>query len=414
MRKGTAPAEMVRTGKQPLLTSKQRQAMRAAYAVGAARRAAKLAWMKVMRKMDGETKRREDSPLSEHAATGVAASTAMKALVAALKTSQSHSSLLQEGTHAGSADGYTSVREELRLPREQRKPQQQPVAPVAAVPAAAPVVEDDGEDEGSVEPAMDFTATLPSKLTNKKAVKDARKLTREAKMEVQKMQQLESHAVRKASRKVSRMKRRMQKLAKQRMERDEDEQTANIAFAQANLKRAQLRARSEKQRAMKEEQRELLEAQLEARTAMRVATKQQHQVSRYEKKKFQRMTKALKKIVRGGRSKSVEWDAQLFKPKKVVLSQPQYKAFKEKQHKKVLKHTAALQTAQLQLVAARKKRQTQVKHLKAQLVLKRSAKVKRVQQAMKAVEAAKKVLETAVGSQPKQEGLSRYLDTPTK
>jgi len=281
------------------------------------------------------------------------------------------------------------------------------------MPVAAPATEGDDDDD-SVEPAMDFTASLPSKLTNKKAVKDAGKLTQEAKTEMQKMEHMESHAVRKASRKVRRMKSRMQKLAKQRMERDEDEQTANIAFAQANLKRAQLRARSEKQRAMKEEQRELLEAQEDARTAMRVATKQEHQSNRYEKEKFKRMTKALKKIVRGGRSKSVEWDAQLFKPEKVVLSQPQYTAFKEKQHKKVLKHTAALQTAQLQLVAARKKKQAHLKQLKAQLALKRNAKVKRVQQAMKAVEAAKKVLETAVDSQPKEEGLSRYLNTPKK
>lgn len=66
--------------RKPTLTEKQQQAVRAAYAVAAGRRAAKLAWEKVMRKMDAGTARRARLSISE-STRSVAAATAMKALV---------------------------------------------------------------------------------------------------------------------------------------------------------------------------------------------------------------------------------------------------------------------------------------------------------------------------------------------
>merc|ERR1711939_745756 len=80
-RRGTTQAgTWISNSQTPVLSTEQQQAVRVAYAVAAGRRAAKMAWQKVMRKMDASTARRERYSVSS-STRSVAATTAMKALV---------------------------------------------------------------------------------------------------------------------------------------------------------------------------------------------------------------------------------------------------------------------------------------------------------------------------------------------
>jgi len=417
----TEPAEMMRVGNKPDLSDRQRQAMRAAYAVGAARRAAKLAWMKVMRKMDFQTKRRERRAMSGNAATGVAATTAMQALVAAMKHSSEgdQESMLQSDADDGSLAQYRTIDDELRLPKPKTRKEDKAPVPAPAVKSVTPansavpgtMKAPQGYVDSDVDVPVEYGIQLP-KMNNGKARKDAQKISDATVQAVQLQTRAAEKAVQEAEERLSRMKRRMQAVAKKRYQREVGLQEANVEFAEANLNKAKLRAESSEVLAQKEEMRELREAHQQATEALQIAKNQQKLVQEEGQEKISRVKADLHHVLNGGTSNSLEWDAHLYKPEVKVVSQEMYTQMQAENAAAQQKKKNAAEAAIILQVNQR----TQREQLRAQKIAEekalRAAKMQRMQAALAQLKASENVIDQVAASVPKNQGLSRYLNKP--
>jgi hypothetical protein len=358
--------------------------MKAAYAVAAARRAAKLAWEKVMRKMDRSTVRRKSH---EKAATGVAASTAMKALALALKTTPSsdqHTSLLETAS-SSTSDKYQSLDDQLTLPKEHHAHKTSP-QPHATTKIVNQVVD---ESDSPIE----FGMQLPHGVTNHQAQKDANEITEATVTEVRAQERQAAKEVSAAKAAIHRMQSKLKKDA-EATKKDELQQAEKmVQLERDDLTTAERRADRLKHKARAESRRAKEEAETVSQDAMKFAQLQQRQIQEAGARKIKRVKADLESVTNGGTTKNLEWGAKLYKPKKIVLSDSKYAAMqvvkqaakkKQEQLKQDAKDAKAKKEQEMQEIQAA----TDAKKLKA-----KEAKHKEIQDAKAAVKAAQKHLD---------------------
>jgi hypothetical protein len=424
------PAELVRLGHPAAMSTKQSQALKAAYAVGAARRAAKMAWMKVISKMDEPAAKRARVAVPD--APSVAAGTAMKALVKALQPAPAkvagggaETTLVEPPPVKVAAGAETSLVEQgqghglnamLRLPRDKQwsKWSGTPSRNANALPKIGdkPIVVKKAKASSDEEPTgLEFGLQLPVGLTNGDAKKTAEKMMGEIESRAVKKKTMSKADVHHVEDEVQKLEQHVGKIAKAREKREDGMQEENIAVQKANLKRAELRAYTAKRRAAKERTEEV--ASGKKMGALLVKSAKKHS-SLVEKESAEEVTKA-KKWMRDllkGKSHSVAWGAKLFEPRTRVLSNDDFKKrqrAKKKAIKDALKKKKDKKKAKLK---AFKKKQADKKKAEKKAAKARKAKLAKVEQAMLQVGKAKQKLTMAVDMKPKAQGLSRYLARP--
>merc|ERR1719453_2109355 len=413
----TTPGYNVAEPQQVALSTRQKQAMRAAYAVGAARRAAKLAWLKVMRKVDHGTMKRNRLSLAE-GSRSVAANTAIKALVHTLEAPrgiQNHGAVLSatsstQGSTVSRAPGQKSLDERLKLPKSPKKKAQSAKQPTAAAKPSAPqATQAKGVTSEAADLPTGFTEVLPKKMTNKQAKKRAEVIQRVVQKATRKQKALARRSATKAARKLRRQRYKLMKIAKKRLLREKFVQEENVRAAQKALVRVKKRAKAADRRATKEERIELREATKQEKTALKVALAQKIMAQRDASKRLKRVKKDMRTILHGHQSPSAEWDATLYKPKVVVLPDSKYQKYKAM--KKAKKESKKLKEKQAMLLAlnARKKRRQAKMQARMKLKQLRKQKISMIDAARTEVKQAKTKLETAIKAPPtNDQGLLRY------
>jgi len=394
------PEELVKLGHPAAMNAKQTQALKAAYAVGAARRAAKLAWMKVIQKMDQPSAER--ARVAAPNAPSVAADTAMKALVQEL--------------HSQKTAGETSLLEEpsLRLPKDKQwaKWNGTPARGASSMPSLGDkqveTPKASEEEEGS---PLAFGLELPAHLTNKDAETDAQKLMHAVEKQARKKKVLVATGIESLERKVQQYEGHVAKIAGDREEREKGLQEENVKVQKANLKRARQRAVSAERRASVEKDQEVRSGEKMAHMVIAMAKKHAAIVEKEADHSVKTAHKWMKGLLEGKGHDSM-WGAKLFAPRTEILSNDAYKKLQKKKKDQKAKKAKKKKAAEASLIEATKKAANA--HKKAVLESKkaRTNKEKKVEAAMAKVQKAKETLSAAVESSPKDQGLSRYLAVP--
>lgn len=384
-------AQLVGIGGPPPMSNKQKQALSAAYAVGAARRAAKLAWLKVVQKMDQPAQARKAQQQKLPGAPSVAADTAMRALVATLKDRPP--ALSQEPATSGRSGEQTSLVQSTI----QKGSHEVPTAGDEVTGDAAPV---------------SFLASGLPKMTNKQALLAAQQIEARVEDDTSKEKTLARVGLAQTKKEAARMVTNLRQIAKKRRAREEKLQEVNVEVAEKNLDLAKRRARSANERARETEEEENEDAQAEAQELTETGQKYEEAVLGHENSKLDRVKRHMQEVLNGEESRSLEWDAAQFIPKTEVVTAAQLAERKKKKDAQTALKAAAKKKTETELLATKNADKVKKKQEKAALKAKKKAKATKVKAAMAAVQAAKASLEKAVDASPKDQGLSRYLDTP--
>jgi len=423
--------ELMRLGDEPAMTQEQQDALKAAYAVGAARRAAKMAWMKVVAKMDKGTHQREAK--RNQNAPSVAAATAMKALVQELKEAQSPAERSPENLMSTQTtykvdnaqdikvDASSDPEDQLRLPEDStwrrwgHTPQlsANPIPEEGEEPAKEPAYDvNELPPPDDVEAPMNIGMQLPKDLTNKDAGEIAQQLVSAENIKVDHVKTAVGNDSADMERQTTRLAEEIKQAADTRHKEVLEEVDDDVAVMKKDLKLAEERQKRTKQRE------EVLTEKEESDGAKVVEMMKKFQkntgaaaikAAEDQKNKVEEQTK---EIIDGQDSQSIEWDAKLFAPKNVVLSDSEYQKMQQKKKKLLEEQAKKEKDAQMLIEEDRKKTDLKAKTEKDQLQQKRKNKSDRVKTALAALKTAKDELAEQLNSEPEGEGISAYLDTP--
>lgn len=419
------PAQLLRLGRPPAMSTKQKDALKAAYAVGAARRAAKLAWMKVIRKVDRPTSQRQRMMTPN--APSVAADTAMKALVAALKQPAKKQRKLAliatQSSFPVKSDGNAAPQDSLKLPRDKYwaklRGTQHDSSNTKQGEHSQQVEKDVEIRSGPSRPTqapMSFGAEL-EQMTTQEAQKEAQELTRVAEKRVADAKMKEARRVRKMERKAAQITASIKKKEKVVLQRQKRALNSNVEVMQENLALAEKRRNIQMNINKREFQRQAnTEIQLVNQLMQHSKTDEADKV-KHAKQEQTNIQKDLRAVLEEGKkTHNAAWAAKLFRPRTRVISDSQYKVEQAKKKRQRTKRKADEKAAQLKLVALEQKRkQHRESKRKAQRTQHKQAlktKVAQVKAAMQQVQDAKKLLAKAVKSKPEDAGLEEYLSTP--
>lgn len=423
--------ELMRLGDEPAMTQQQEDALKAAYAVGAARRAAKMAWMKVIAKMDKGTHQRE-TKMNQNAPS-VAAATAMKALVQELKEAQSHVERSPEellatqttykvkNTQDIKVAASLDSEDQLRLPKDStwrrwgHTPQlsASPIPEEGEEPPKEPAYDvNELPPPDDVEAPMNIGMQLPKDLTNQQAGRIAQQLVSAENVKVQHMKTLVGNDNEDMERKTTRLAQEIKQAADTRKSEVLEEVNDDVAVMKKNLQIAE-----ERQKRTTQREQALTEKEESDGTKV-VAMMKNFQAStgtaavkaaEDQKTKVEEQTK---EIIDGQDSNSIEWDAKLFAPETVVLSDSDYVQMKQKKAAMEEEEKKKQQDDQMLIEEDRKKRDAESKQANDQLQEEKKNKADRVKQAIDSLKTAKDDLAEQLNSSPEGEGVSAYLDAP--
>jgi len=403
------------------MSQRQEQALKAAYAVGAARRAAKMAWMKVVRKLDKPSAERANHAQVPNAPS-VAAGTAMKALVQALKATeqqqasqnQGNAELLQQASSYDTSAPKPGSEASLRLPADHQwdKWANMPSRLGGPRPAEGDAVVPIKPIEAHAPPPVELGMTLPPKITNGEASKDANKILLAVEQAAQKEKAKAANAVMEVQQKEAGMVNTVKHIALERLQREKDLQEENVKIQQENLQRAQQRAAAAEGRAAKAEQEEEAEGAQEAQVALDMVKSQQEHVNKDADAKVEKAKEEMADLLNGKPSRSMEYDAELFKPQIQVMPDSAYKKMLADKKAAADKLAAASKAKEMALLVSQQAKAKSEADKTAAENAAAVAKAAKVQKAMEAVDQAKLALSAAVASAPKDQGLDRYLSVP--
>jgi hypothetical protein len=326
------------------MSKQQKDALKAAYAVGAARRAAKMAWMKVIQKVDEPTAKRQTA-ISPNAPS-VAADTAMKALVAALKSKKKakrdgkHDATMVETSFPVAEGGRRTMNESpddaLRLPRDKkwaqwrgRAPRDDATKSKHTKKQASSADEYHGDDV-----PVNFGMELPQ-LTNKDAEKDAEKILRAEQHKLTNIKRQSDEELSRAKKREVRVETRVRRDAKKRFEREEGTQEENVKVQKENLHVAETRKAVDLRNIKRQEREEVNQELKLARLQLESVKKQWAKKKKDAQKEANDVKKDLAGVLeKGKKSHSLEYDAKLFLPHTKVISVEKYNRLKAQAKKK--------------------------------------------------------------------------------
>jgi len=413
------PAQLLKLGKPPSMSHKQRDALKAAYAVGAARRAAKLAWIKVLQKVDEPTMKRHRMVAPN--APSVAAETAMKALVSTLQPNGKHGSALVQSAYK-LQEGKSVLNDSddaLKLPHdghwwdgEEHDGARNSEMP----PNEAPNKNDsqNDEDPGLDDVPVNFGEELPE-MTNKEAVKDAAKILRGEKTKLTKVKQQSAETYRKTKNLEGQLEERIRNTAENKLRREQSSEEENVKVEEENLAVARKRKLTEDKQ-MKSEVRRQMEEELQlVRKQLADQKIQEEAQNTFTEEEVKNVKGDLKGVLKQGEtSHSNEFDAELYNPPTKVISVTKYNKLKAQIKAEKLKKSTIKKAAASTMLAVETKQANDKKIKRTQQKQLKIAKAAKVKAAMSQLETAQKLLSTAVNSKPDDEGMEQFLNTPAK
>lgn len=422
--------ELVKVGQPPAMSSKQREAMKAAYAVGAARRAAKLAWMKVIQKMDKPTAGRER--LQAPGAPSVAASTAMKALVSALKPEETVPADAEDETlmqsqykaynSAPKADGAEDYPEaSMRLPKDHQwdswenypagstGPRPKEGEARAEVQNAAPPMADDMAVEGEM--GQDYGMEL-EQMNNAQANKAAKKVVQALQTRVERTKASGAQMLTEAGRKLDRLEHRMETAADLKAKRTEQVEDQAVAVIQEDLDHFSKRAAVAKSEAQSLKQKELTEGKQVVDSTKKFLQDQAKASAQAVEAQLDEAKKDMANVLEnGGKTYNPVYAAQLFTPGTDVISDSQFQELQDKKKEAEKKQAEAEADAQTELLEQEKQREEKRQAATEQLQDGVKGKAQRITDAQQQLNDAKKALKEAEQSAPTDEAILE-VDAP--
>jgi hypothetical protein len=422
--------ELVKIGQPPAMSSKQREAMKAAYAVGAARRAAKLAWMKVIKKMDKPTASREH--LQAPGAPSVAASTAMKALVSALKPDgttpaaaedetlmQSQYKAYNNAPKADDADDYPEA--SMRLPKDYQwdswenypagsmGPRPKEGEARAEVQNSAPPMADDMVVDSEM--GQDYGMEL-EQMNNAQANKAAKKVVQALQTRVEHTKASGAQMLTDAGRKLDRLEHRMESAANLKATRTEQVQDQAVAVIKEDLDHFSKRAAVAKSEAQSLKQKELAEGKQVVDSTKKFLQDQAKASTQAVEAQLDEAKKDMANVLNnGGKTYDPVYAGQLFTPGTDVISDTEYKKLQDKKKEAEKKQAKAEADAQTELLEQQKQREEKREAAKTKLQHQVKGKAERITDAQKKLNDAKMALKEAEQSAPTDEAILE-LDAP--
>lgn len=258
---------------------------------------------------------------------------------------------------------------------------------------------------------VSFGETLP-KMTNKQAEANAESILAAVKDAVEHEKTTAAYSTIETKRKVHRMLAKLHSMSRERLAEAKLVQAENVDVAKQNLKRAQNRRSAAVLRAEKEKAEEDSTAAEVGRVETRMAKKEEDIAVSQANAKQDAVEKDMAGVLNGQESHDNSFDAKLYAPETLVVTEAEMAKIKAAKDKK----SAAAKTEEVEshaaLVATEARQAASRKATKAKLEAETNAKKAAVHAAMVALTNAKKALNDAVGQEPKAKGLADFVEEP--